>query len=116
MSLATFRKSGARVATPVWVAKDGDALVVITPAESGKVKRLRNSGRVELSTSSRMGKVDDGAAVLKGEAVLLPDAETARVAKIFRQKYGIEFTIFMAIERVLARRQKKRVIVSILPA
>lgn len=116
VSLTTFRKSGVRVSTPVWIARDGDALVVITPEDTGKVKRLRNSGRVELSTSSRMGAVDDDAAVLRGEAELLPDSETARITRLFRRKYGVEFTIFMFVERLIARRQKKRVIVRILPA
>jgi PPOX class probable F420-dependent enzyme len=116
VSLTTFRKTGVAVSTAVWIARDGDALVVITPEESGKVKRLRNSGRVELRTSGRMGQVDDAAPVLYGTAVLLPDAETARITKVFRAKYGVEFSIFMGVERVLARRQKKRVIVRILPA
>ncbi|MDT7579905.1 MAG: uncharacterized protein QOK35_1169, partial [Pseudonocardiales bacterium] len=40
VSLSTFRRSGAPVATPVWIARDGDALVVTTIADSGKVKRL----------------------------------------------------------------------------
>ncbi len=30
MSLTTFRKSGEPVSTPVWVARDGDLLVVVT--------------------------------------------------------------------------------------
>jgi PPOX class probable F420-dependent enzyme len=116
VSLTTFRKTGVAVSTPVWIDRDGDALVVITPEESGKVKRLRNSGRVELRTSGRMGAVDDSAPVLHGTAQLLPDTETARIAKVFRAKYGLEFPITMGIERIVARRQKKRVIVRIVPA
>jgi hypothetical protein len=44
VSLTTFRRDGTPVATPVWIARDGDALVVTTPADSGKVKRLRSTG------------------------------------------------------------------------
>ena len=43
ISLTTFLKSGNAVSTPVWIARDGDDLVVTTPAMSGKAKRLRNS-------------------------------------------------------------------------
>lgn len=48
LSPTTFRQSGERVSTAVWIGRDGDALVVTTPAGSGKVKRLRNSPRLEL--------------------------------------------------------------------
>jgi len=41
------------VSTAVWVARDGDALVVTTPEASGKVKRLRNNPRVDASTTAR---------------------------------------------------------------
>ena len=61
VSLTTFRRSGERVSTPVWVGRDGDALVVTTPQASGKVKRIRNNPRVELCSCSRMGRVKDGA-------------------------------------------------------
>ena len=49
VSLATFRRSGDKVATPVWVAPDGDDLFVFSEAKAGKVKRLRNSPRAELA-------------------------------------------------------------------
>jgi PPOX class probable F420-dependent enzyme len=116
VSFATFRKSGTRVATPVWIARDGDALIVTTPEDTGKVKRLRNSGRVELQVCNRMGKVVDDAPVVTGTAEILPDSDTARLGEVFRKKYGLEYRIFMLIERLVARRQKKRVIVRILPA
>ena len=45
MSLATFRKSGAQVATPVWFAPADGKLYVFTAGDSGKVKRLRGSSR-----------------------------------------------------------------------
>ena len=54
VSLTTFRRDGTPVPTPVWIAQDGDApLVVTTPAGTGKVKRLRHDPRVELRTCNR---------------------------------------------------------------
>jgi hypothetical protein len=47
VSVTTFRRDGTPVPTPVWIAQDGDALVVTTPAGTGKVKRLRHDPRVE---------------------------------------------------------------------
>jgi PPOX class probable F420-dependent enzyme len=36
VSLTTFRRNGAPVATPVWAAPDGETLAVWTRADSGK--------------------------------------------------------------------------------
>lgn len=48
VSLTTFRRSDVAVSTPAWIVRDGDALRVTTPGDSGKLKRLRNDARVEL--------------------------------------------------------------------
>ncbi|MEA9985089.1 PPOX class F420-dependent oxidoreductase [Subtercola sp. RTI3] len=111
--LTTFRKTGVPVSTPVWVARDGDALLVITPSESGKVKRLRNSGRVQLQACGRRGTAKAGAPVVDGVAEILPDSETARLRANFRGKYGFEFSIVNFVERLVARQQKPRLIVRI---
>ena len=114
VSLTTFRRSGVPVPTPVWVAQDGEALVVITPAESGKVKRLRNDPRVELQPCGRTGRVAEGAPVTAGRAELVADpAEAARLTEVLRRKYGMEYRITMVVERVVARRQKPRLLVRI---
>ena len=55
--LTTYRRSGEAVSTPVWVAREGDALVVLTPARSGKAKRLRRDPRVQVQPCGRFGKV-----------------------------------------------------------
>ncbi len=81
VSLTTFRASGEPVPTTVWIARDGDALVVTTPAGSGKVKRLREDARVELRPSSRFGKVADDAPVVRGTAEVLDDAASERARR-----------------------------------
>jgi len=116
VALTTFRRSGAPVATTVWVARDGDALLVLTPDDSGKVKRVRNNAAVQLQPSGRRGKVDDGAVTVYGDAeIIYAAADVERGTAIFRQKYGIEFKITMVIERIFAKRQKPRVILRITP-
>ncbi|WP_306471851.1 PPOX class F420-dependent oxidoreductase [Streptomyces sp. st140] len=47
--LTTFRRDGRAVPTPVWVMRDGDCLAVWSAVEAGKVKRIRNSGRVTVA-------------------------------------------------------------------
>lgn len=114
VSLTTFRKTGESVSTPVWIAREGDSLVVTTPDESGKVKRLRNSGRVELRPCSRTGAVTDDAPAVPGVAeILASDDDVTRISGIFARKYGFEYRVFMLIERIAARRQKPRVMLRI---
>lgn len=114
--LTTFRKTGVAVATPVWVARDGDALLVITPDDTGKVKRLRNNSRVQLQPSTRLGKPSDSSEPVEAVAEVLPPAATDGFTAQFRKKYGFQYTLTMFIERVLARRQKPRVILRIVRA
>ncbi|MHC5795155.1 PPOX class F420-dependent oxidoreductase [Lacisediminihabitans sp. FW035] len=117
VSLTTFRKSGEAVSTPVWIARDGDDLVVTTPEMSGKVKRLRNSPRVELRPCDRMGKVKEGAPLVAGHAVIESgDDVTARLNDIFLAKFRAEYRIFMFIERLGKHGTKDRVQLRITPA
>jgi PPOX class probable F420-dependent enzyme len=60
VSLTTYRRSGAAVSVPVWIAPATDAsggLLVTTTERSGKVKRLRHDRRVQLRLCDRRGAV-----------------------------------------------------------
>ncbi len=114
VSLTTFRRSGERVSTPVWIGRDGEALVVTTPAASGKVKRLRNDPRVEMRPCGRMGRVEDGAEPVAGVAEIVADAGgRERSTEIIRRKYGLEYRVVMGIERLGGSDPGNRVILRI---
>ena len=117
VSLTTFRRSGEAVSTPVWIAADGDHLVVYTPAASGKVKRLRHTARVELRPCDRRGRVADGAPTVAGAATIHDDAAAVeRVRALMVGKYRLEFRIFMAVEAVVRRtRETPRVALHVSP-
>ena len=108
VSLTTFRRSGEPVSTPVWVGRHGDGLVVLTPKDSGKVKRLRHDPRVELRPCGRFGAVEDGAVAVSGRARIgeQPDDE-ALARETIRRTYPIESRIVLGIER-LAERLRRR--------
>ncbi|MCX5127681.1 PPOX class F420-dependent oxidoreductase [Streptomyces sp. NBC_00347] len=91
VSLTTFRKDGAAVATPVWAVADGDELYVWTRNDAWKVKRIRNDGRVTVVACDVRGQVADGAAVSEGEARLLDEAGLKRVRKLMLRKYTWQF-------------------------
>ncbi len=62
---------------------------------------------------TRRGKVVDGAPRLTGTAEIVTDPATmARLTRTIRHKYGLEFRLVMAIER-LTRRQATRVLLRV---
>ena len=87
ISLATFKRDGSRVATPVWVTRDGDHLYVITDPNSGKAKRLRNSARAEVAPCDARGKTSSD--YVPASAVLLDEAGTKKVKDLVNAKYGL---------------------------
>ena len=48
-NLATFRRDGREVRTPVWVAASEGHLYVFSEAKAGKVKRIRATTRIALA-------------------------------------------------------------------
>jgi PPOX class probable F420-dependent enzyme len=109
LSLTTFRKSGERVSTPMWVVRDGDALIMFTPQASGKLKRLRNSPHVELRPSNQFGRVKDGVEPVAGVAEVLTDEDSLeRATGMIRRKYGFAYQIVMGIERLIKFGPEKR--------
>ncbi|MFN8489770.1 MAG: PPOX class F420-dependent oxidoreductase [Caldilineaceae bacterium] len=87
MNLTTYRKTGVPVTTPVWFAQVDDKLYVYTQANSGKVKRVRNNGKVEVSPCTRSGK--PLGPTQPALAHILPLEEGKRVDTLLTNKYGL---------------------------
>jgi PPOX class probable F420-dependent enzyme len=105
VSLTTFRRTGEAVATAVWIVRDGDDLLVTTGAASGKIKRIRNSDRVELVASDRAGKVAPDAVAVEALAVVLEDSDTRVVLdRLLLAKYGAQYRAIKLAAK-LARRE-----------
>jgi uncharacterized protein len=92
LSLATFRRSGAEVRTPVWFAALDGKLVVFTEGTSGKVKRLRNDSRVRIARCDVRGRIRgdwiDGTGRIASDPGFV-----ARAYQALRQKYGWQMWI-----------------------
>ena len=117
VSLTTYRRTGEAVSTPVWIARDGGDLLVTTPKESGKVKRLRNDSRVQLRPCSRTGAVKDDAVAVDAHAVIADDDQSrALLTRVFGGKYRLEYRIFLFIERLGKAGAKQRVLLRITAA
>jgi PPOX class probable F420-dependent enzyme len=55
VSITTSKRDGTPVSTPVWVAGENGNLLVISEADSSKVKRIRRDGHVRIAPCSARG-------------------------------------------------------------
>lgn len=94
VSLTTHRKSGESSARPGWIAAiDGGRLGFTTDADSLKVRRIRNDGRVLVQPSDSRGRVRAGTSPVEGWAAIPPDGETdaVKVRASIAKKYGWQY-------------------------
>lgn len=93
MALTTFRRDGTPVATPVWLVRDRETLLVITGAESGKARRLRADSRALVAPCDMRGTPAGEAVPATGE--LLDPEDTAHTASAITRRYGLLGRLFM---------------------
>jgi PPOX class probable F420-dependent enzyme len=85
ISLTTFRKTGAKVATPVWFGEDGSKLYVMTISSMGKTKRIRNNPQVTVAPCTMRGKLT-GPEIPATARLLLPEG-FAHARQTINRKY-----------------------------
>jgi hypothetical protein len=102
ISLATFRRSGAAVETPVWFAILDGKLYVVTDGTSAKVKRIRATKRVRVAACNVRGRVSgkwfDGKGRVVSEKKLVERAHDA-----LQQKYGWQMWLLDAGSTLFGR-------------
>jgi uncharacterized protein len=85
VSLATYRRSGVEVKTPVWIAMVAGRYYVFSAGDAGKVKRIRANSRVRLAACDMRGKVRsdwmEGRARIFSEPALIIEARQALLKK-----------------------------------
>lgn len=92
--LTTYRKDGTPVGTPVWIARDGDRIVVWTHPGTGKVKRIGRNPEVTLQSCDPRGRTDGGP-VIEGRAEVLGPEGTERVRGVVAGKYRIAGRLYI---------------------
>ena len=109
VSLATFRKNGREVRTPVWIAREAARLYVWTNGTSGKVKRVRANGRARLAPCDARGKVRGE--WVDGRARMLDDPQAMqRGLETVIGKYGWQMHLALFAARLSGRYAQRAVI------
>jgi hypothetical protein len=109
VSLATFRKSGAAVATPVWAAEADGRLYVFTESRAGKVKRLRRSPRARVAACDVRGRVRGP--WHDATARVVDDPRTVeRAYAALRRKYGWQMRVTDLFSRLAGRFDKRAIL------
>lgn len=102
LSLATFRKTGAEVATPVWFAPHAGALWVFSAGDAGKVKRLRNSAKARVAPCDMRGRVlgewTDASATIVDDPRQVEAAHAALV-----ERYGWQMRLLDCLSKLGGR-------------
>lgn len=113
ISLATRKRSGEWVATPVWFAPDKGSYYVFSAGDAGKVKRLRNFSDSRIAactvTGTLTGELHDARAYVLDK----PAEETLALAAL-RRKYGWQMLLADFFSN-LTGKMKRRVYVRIDP-
>ena len=87
ISLATFRKNGVAVYTPVWFGEENGKLYVMTNPTSGKYKRIRNNGQVKIAPCTISGKITGPE--FSAKARILPESDIEHARGLVRAKYWL---------------------------
>ncbi|WP_460589779.1 PPOX class F420-dependent oxidoreductase [Haliea atlantica] len=113
ISLATRRRNGKFVPTPVWFAPQGGAYYVFSSGDAGKVKRLRNFSDARIAPCTVTGKLTDGWVEAKAQLIEDP-AEIRSALEALQHKYGWQMRLINFLSR-LSGRLKQRAYIRVLP-
>jgi PPOX class probable F420-dependent enzyme len=105
ISLATLRRNGTTVATPVWFVMVEGNVCLYTGANTGKVKRVRANPRVTVTPCTLRGDVT-GPTII-GTARLVSDpAEIKCIIAALGAKYSWQYRLLMWYSALTSRLQR----------
>lgn len=109
VSLATFRRDGREVRTPVWIAGARGRYYLFTAGGAGKVKRIRANGRARLAACDLRGRVRGD--WIEARARIVDESEViARAYRALREKYGWRMRLGDCFSRLTGRYEKRAII------
>ena len=109
VSLATYRRNGQEVCTPVWLAEVDANYYLFSEGKAGKVKRIRANGRARLAACDLRGKINSG--WLDAQGRIVEEVELINHAYVaLRRKYGWQMKTGDLLSRLTGRYHKRAII------
>ena len=104
LSLASYRKNGQEVRTPLWFAEENGTVYVMTRDDSWKYKRIRNNPKVRVAPCTARGRVTGNWS--DAIARVMPRDQEAPAREALRRKYWLlripwlwsKHNVFIALE------------------
>jgi hypothetical protein len=118
VSITTYKRDGAAVATPVWFVQKGDRVLVQTGVASGKSKRINHTPAVRMAACTARGRLQGQQ--VSGVARVLAGSEADDAKRLIGRKYLPYLVIvrplwFVQSALHLGRRRSTPVIFAITP-
>jgi PPOX class probable F420-dependent enzyme len=108
-NLATFRRNGREVATPVWFASSDGIYYVFSAGDAGKVKRIRAGSRARVAPCDVRGRLLGDWCDATARLVTDP-TEVQRAYRALRGKYGLSMALLDLLARLTGRYAKRQLI------
>jgi PPOX class probable F420-dependent enzyme len=91
ISIASYRRDGTTVMTPVWFVERDGKILVETDGASGKVKRIRRNSSVQVASCNPRGRLRGH--LVPGLAEVLPESEVSTIEPLLKRKYRADMMI-----------------------
>ena len=109
LNMATYRRNGQEVRTPVWFAGADPLYYLFSAGDAGKVKRIRANGRAKVVSCDVRGGITGE--WFEASARLLDDAsEIQHAYRALRRKYGWQMWLTDVASRLTGRYAKRQLI------
>ena len=109
ISLATYRRNGKEVLTPVWLAQAGEHFYLFSAGAAGKVKRVRAGSKAKMAPCDARGKVKGPWVDVRARIVEEPEL-IERAYAALRIKYGWQMALLDFFSGLSGKKRKRIVI------
>ena len=111
INLATQKKDGTFVNTPVWFTKDEQSndYFIFSAGEAGKVKRIRNFSSVKVAICNFKGELRGDWVSAQAELIDEEDSITRAYGQ-FQRKYSLSLKVINFFSRLFGKYKKRQII------
>ena len=109
VSLATYRRNGTEVTTPIWLAQAGDHFYVFSEGDAFKVKRIRANPQARIAPCDLRGKIKGPWLDVRGRIVEETELKEKAYAALLK-KYGWQMGLLNFFSALSGKKNKRALI------